>query len=526
MKLNYKKTLFVGFAFFLICLFWQAYDNIIPKILIDKFGMSQTWSGLIMALDNILALFMLPLFGTISDKCKSKIGRRTPFIIVGTICATILFVGLSFIDKTQLDHIGAPSMLVELEDGTHMICDEGMKQIYDSQKGKELTDTEGNKFILGQTISEKEFMAIKIDRMENGTLKTNRDYLNYVVSARNAYVAEVTNQNKGTLSFFVVVLLLVLVSMSTFRSPAVALMPDVTIKPLRSQANAIINLMGTAGGMIVLGLGIVFSTGSVLNSMISYTTYFSIIAALMMVALIVFLLTVNEPKLVREMHEESKKHGIVELDETATKEQRKLTKGEMKSLILLLVSIVFWFMGYNAVTSKYSVYAGKVLNLDYNTTLLLAQAAAIISYVPVGIVASKIGRKKSILCGIIMLSVAFGVASFLREGSPALLMNIMFCLAGIGWATINVNSFPMVVELAKGGDVGKFTGFYYTASMAAQTITPLFSGLIMDITGTMTVLFPYATIFAVIAFFTMTQVKHGDSKPEEKKGLEALDVDD
>lgn len=125
-----------------------------------------------------------------------------------------------------------------------------------------------------------------------------------------------------------------------------------------------------------------------------------------------------------------------------------------------------------------------------------------------------------------MLTVSFATASFLRAGSPAFVMNAMFALAGIGWATINVNSFPMVVELAKGGDVGKYTGFYYTASMAAQTLTPLFSGFLMDQTGKMTVLFPYATIFAGLAFFTMLMVKHGDSRPDSKKGLEALDVDD
>ena len=131
----------------------------------------------------------------------------------------------------------------------------------------------------------------------------------------------------------------------------------------------------------------------------------------------------------------------------------------------------------------------------------------------------------NILAGVIMLAVAFGVAAFLREGSPAMLMNAMFALAGIGWATINVNSFPMVVELAKGGTVGKYTGYYYTASMAAQVLTPILSGFLMDSLG-LKILFPYATVFVILAFVTMIFVKHGDNKPEMKKGLEALDVDD
>ena len=226
------------------------------------------------------------------------------------------------------------------------------------------------------------------------------------------------------------------------------------------------------------------------------------------------------------MQEDSVRLGIEEETEE-TGEKRGLSKGEKRSLIFILASIALWYMGYNAVTSKYSVYAGNILNMDYNTTLLLAQAAAIVAYLPAGMVASKIGRKKTILAGVIMLTAAFGAASFLRAGSSVMVMNILFALAGIGWATINVNSFPMVVEMCSGGDVGKYTGFYYTASMSAQIITPVLSGFFMDLDGVgMTVLFPYAAIFAGLAFVTMSLVKHGDARPETKKGLEALDIDD
>jgi MFS family permease len=258
----------------------------------------------------------------------------------------------------------------------------------------------------------------------------------------------------------------------------------------------------------------------------SYKVYFGVIAAVMLLALVIFLLTVKEPKLVKQMHEDSKRFGI-EVDEPDDQPgaSRGLSAGEKKSLLFILASIVLWFMGYNAVTSKYSVYASNILHKDYNLTLIIAQAAAIISYLPVGIVASKVGRKKTILAGVVMLGVSFGVAAFLRSESPTMLMNLMFALAGIGWATINVNSFPMVVELCSGADVGKYTGFYYTASMAAQVVTPMFSGFLMDHMG-MTVLFPYATIFVALAFVTMLFVRHGDSKPVAAKGLEALDVDD
>jgi Na+/melibiose symporter-like transporter len=282
--------------------------------------------------------------------------------------------------------------------------------------------------------------------------------------------------------------------------------------------------MGTAGGILVLVLGIVFATSSVKNSMMSYTLYYGIIAALMLGALAIFRLTVKEPQWSAEMIQKSRELGIEE-EEEEQKGSRKLTWSERGSLLLILASIALWYIGYNAVTSKYSLYAGRVLDMDYNTTLLIAQGAAIISYLPAGMVASKIGRKKTILAGVIMLATAFAVASFLRAGSPVMLMNVLFALAGIGWATINVNSFPMVVEMCSGGDIGKYTGYYYTASMAAQIITPVFSGWLMDMTG-MTILFPYAAVFVALAFVTMFFVKHGDAKPEAKKGLEALDIDD
>ena len=278
----------------------------------------------------------------------------------------------------------------------------------------------------------------------------------------------------------------------------------------------------TAGGIIVLALGMVFATASVSNSMMSYTGYFGVIAALMLAALVVFMLTVREPEWAREMQAQSVAAGIEDAEETDhPNEGRKLSADEVKSLLLILLSIVLWFFGYNAVTSKYSVYASNILHKDYNLTLIIAQAAAIVAYLPVGVISSRVGRKRAIQAGVILLTVAFGVAGFLHAESPTLLMNAMFALAGIAWATINVNSFPMVVELSSGGSVGKYTGFYYTASMAAQVATPMLSGLLMDKWG-MRVLFPYATVFVALAFATMLMVHHGDSKPQMKLGLEAL----
>lgn len=522
MKLNYKKTILVGFAFFLILAFWQAYDSIIPLILTNKFGMSQFWSGAIMALDNILALFLLPLFGTLSDKCKSKSGRRTPFIRIGTIAAVILLIGLSFADMAQLKNIETVSTV---DDPV------ALGIIYDSQAEKEIvkpnketaTLTEEH-FVLSEEISREDFVNTKSEIInDNGKKETNQAYVDYVVPARQSYIQQITNQNHQTLILFIGILFLLLIAMAIFRSPAVALMPDVTVKPLRSKANAIINLMGYTGGILVLVLGKVFATDAPKNAMMSYIGYFGAVAALMLIALIVYLVKVKEPAWCQEMEAETAKLNITETETTAQK--RKLTKGEKVSLILLLASVILWYFGYNAVSSKYSVYASNRLGKDFNMTLMIGTGAAIVSFVPVGILSSKIGRKKAILIGVAVLALAFGLAQFVTAQTPVALMIGIFVLAGFAWATINVNSFPMVVELCSNGDVGKYTGYYYTASMAAQTLTPMVSGYLMDKLG-MGVLFPYAAVFVAASFVTMLFVKHGDVKVEAKSGLEAFDIED
>jgi maltose/moltooligosaccharide transporter len=320
---------------------------------------------------------------------------------------------------------------------------------------------------------------------------------------------------------FVILLFFVLVSMSIFRSPAVALMPDVTIKPLRSKANAVINLMGAGGGLLAIVVGILFGTDK--TSYMTYTWYFAAIAALMLVFLGIFLFKVKEPRLLEEVEQEKKKYGLTDEEEEGKEGSEKLSGGKLRSLLFLLASVFLWFTAYNAVTSKFSVYAGNVLNMGYNLPLLIAQGVAIAAFIPIGIIASKIGRKKSIIAGIIILTVGFTGAYFVTP-KTTYFMYAIFILAGIGWATINVNSYPMVVEMSKGTNIGRYTGFYYTASMAAQIITPILSGFLMDMTS-MRVLFPYATLFSILALITMLFVMHGDNKPTSKVGIEIYDND-
>ncbi len=466
MKLNYKRVILVGMAFFLISAFWQAYDAIIPLILTNHFGLPQTASGAVMSIDNVLAVFMLPIFGALSDKVNTKYGKRTPFIFFGTIVAVISFLCLTFIDNYQL------AKIVSLP----------MPQI-------EMSTDELSAFLRESAFN-------------------------------------MTMSNPLPLVGFIATLLVTLIAMATFRSPAVALMPDVTVKPLRSKANAIINLTGTAGGILVLVLGMVFATSK--NHYMQYTEYVAAVISIMLVGFIIFLLTVKENKWAKEMEEESVRLGLEEKAEEASQgaEESGLSAAEFKSFLLILFSVALWYIGYNSITSKYSVYASNILGFDFNFTLIIAQAAAIVSYIPVGMIASKIGRRKTILAGIVMLATAFFGGIFVTPSTPEFIMYPIFILAGMGWATINVNSFPMVVELAKRGDTGKYTGYYYTASMSAQIVAPILSGFLYDLLGMRYMFFSFGALFVALSFVTMFFVKHGDSKPLTKKSkLESLDVD-
>ena len=438
MKLNTKRTILVGFAFLSICAFWQLYDNLVPKILTETFNIGESISGVIMASDNVLALFLLPLFGGLSDKCNSKLGRRRPFILFGTLAAVVLMMLLPVL--TDSYHAEPAAWKV--------IC-----------------------FIIG--------------------------------------------------------LGLLLISMGTYRSPAVALMPDVTPKPLRSKANAIINLMGALGGIIYL-LVTTFLYKTTGDVYVSYLPLFAIVGGIMLAALAVVMFCVNEPKLVSEQKKYEEAHPEDNLAE-ATESGEALPADVKKSLSFLLVSIALWFVGYNGVTTWFSVYASETWNMSLsqaNTCLTIATAGAIVSYIPVGSIASKLGRRKTIRFGTLLLAGSFFMAflytMFANEFSPVLYA--LFILVGMAWAAINVNSLPMVVEMCKGSEVGKFTGLYYTFSMSAQIATPIVAGWLLEHVD-YKALFPYAAIFVFASFITMGFVKHGDNKVEAKKGLEALDTD-
>ena len=234
MKLNYKRTILVGFAFFLISAFWQAYDAIVPLILTNHFGLDQLISGIVMSIDNVLAVFMLPIFGALSDKIMTRFGKRTPFIFIGTIAAVLAFISLTLIDSYQLRSVLDAGIAEKYQAATELL-QEANAALKEAGKAGDTT-------------------AVAL-------AKESIDHINKVVIAGiREETLEITLGNLWPIIGFIGVLLLTLISMATFRSPAVALMPDVTVKPLRSKGNAIINLMGTAGGILVLVLGMVFKT--------------------------------------------------------------------------------------------------------------------------------------------------------------------------------------------------------------------------------------------------------------------------
>lgn len=196
-----------------------------------------------------------------------------------------------------------------------------------------------------------------------------------------------------------------------------------------------------------------------------------------------------------------------------------MSKSVRRSLVLLLASIFLWFTAYNAVTTAFSRYAKEVWNMQaggFANCLLVATGAAIISYIPIGFIATRFGRKKTIIGGILLITLSYFMGCFFLEYSS--FINFVFALTGIGWAAINVNSYPMVVEMSKGSDVGKYTGLYYIISMTAQIITPILSGFLLEQIS-YRVLFPYAVSFSVASLFTMIFVKHGDSKPVKKEKI-------
>lgn len=656
LKLDYPQTFKVGFAFAIIMLFWTAYDFVVPLLLEHAYGLPSWARGIIMGLDNLLSLFMLPLFGKLSDNAHGKLvkkwGRRTPFIVIGTVCAVVLMVFVPVATLKQQAKAQDLTTQIESQLNDDSFMQPLLEEWYDNAvAGKEGSANYCDLTYLGNNkITREQFVALRYDskmtskkavlNMLGATtyyydgevvedlsatsptgktyqeiVDSNAAYKKYVAAGMNNYISNEVNEKctkaadgSGikSLVVYMVILLLVLIAMATFRSPAVALMPDVTPKPLRSQANAIINLCGGIGGAIAFLIYTVVLFGQRLEN---YVIIFGSVAAGMLLLLAGFLALVNERKMVAKCQEICKEYEIDDFADGENPEAEKfaeelihegdaeynldskpdgevqelvngtakeeiapgtldfakqvventkkkpvspkewwgakndLEKGRLKSFALILASIFMWFMGYNAVSSNLSIYTTKSLNLSAGVASIISGVSmgiSAIAFIPVGYMAAKIGRRKSIMIGFAMAVVSFVLICFAVRPSdnaaiPAVLFALFYLIAGFGLIIANVNTFPMVTELSTAETVGQYTGYYYVATMSAQAITPAIGGAIMDAGGNQ-YLFLYSAVCIVIAIVLMLFVKHGDSKQltkgrkltkEEKKQirLDALDAD-
>ena len=499
LKLNYKRTLIIGFAFFSILMVWQAYNFYCPLFLNTLLSdilqennatqYSEFIVGAIMALDNVLALFMLPIFGKLSDKTKTKYGKRMPYIILGMAATIIAFP----------------------------------------------------------------FMAL-------------------------CYIW-------NSLAGLIVTMLIVLVIMNVYRSPAVALMPDVTPKPLRSSANGLINLVGYFGPILITVVNMVpfLKIGRDETSLVKLLVPVAVVLISLIVAIVILVLKINEPKILEDMKEELDFGEELSTTVEKVEENKELSKADKRNMWILLVAVCLWYMCFNAFETFNSTYATKyysdyevveslteeefnaldeegepqvfyiIVNEEYekayeykenetyyqvvtsgsgvaSTGTIILTVTSVITFAVAGIFAAKFGRKLCVLVGVGLLVVGCFLIYILgaKFAAPSAIIYLYFVLLGIGWALINVNSYPMMVEMSSRGNIGKYTGYYYTASMLAQSFTPILLGAIIAFVPSITLkhLFLYSTIMAILAFAVTMLFKENNAKVKEiKVGLSALDQD-
>ena len=471
LKLNYKRTALIGFAFFGILLLWQVYDSWCPTFLTDIFarrmyGLSsaelkagdpdkilnvQWLVGIIMACDNLAALILLPIFGRLSDKTKTPIGKRMPFILVGTFVAAFAFpfIPLFF--------------------------------------------------------------------------------------------------HKNNIAGMVIMMGVVLLFMMMYRNPAVALMPDITPKPLRAKANGVINIMGYFGGAFATVLGIFLKLSDYINvsdearKLWIIEIPFIVASVLMMISALVLFATIKENKLEEEMKDELEEGERLAAIATPVTDDGPMSRENRQMLLAILGAEFLWFMSDNALGTYMGNYVIYYLNSVSSATMILVilgGVASVIGFAIAGSIADKIGRKWTISCGLALTFVGLIIMCFVGptgrvtgangEYAFPVLLYLVGIIRGFGMALVHNCSFPMVVELCSAKQIGRFTGYYYTASMSAQTVTPVLLGLVLNATLAWNALPVYTAILTACSFLVFTllvkNIKSG--KVENVKGLEALGDND
>ena len=473
LKLNYKRTALIGFAFFGILLLWQVYDSWCPTFLTDIFaktyyGMTSAelkasdpdkilnvqWIvGIIMACDNLAALILLPIFGNLSDRTKSPIGKRMPYILIGTFVSAVAFpfIPLFF----HYNNIGG------------MVC----------------------------------MMAI------------------------------------------------VLIFMMMYRNPAVALMPDITPKPLRAKANGIINIMGYFGGAFATVVGLVIVLSSYINApsaerdIWTIELPFIIASVLMVISALVLFKTIRENELAEQLKDELEEGERLAAVATPIDDDKPMSSENRNMLLAILGAEFLWFMSDNALGTyigNYVIYYLKSASSATMILTILGGLASVLGFAIAGAIAEKIGRKWTISSGLMVTFIGLIIMCFVRptqvvQASAAhgeftfpTLLYVVWALKGFGMALVHNCSFPMVVELCSAKKIGKFTGFYYAASMSAQTVTPVLLGLVLKAASAWRALPVYACILTLLSCTVFSSLVKNikANKVANTVGLEALGEDD
>lgn len=421
MKFNYGKIFLLGFGFFGVSVIWGVYNAFVPIFLADKFNLAPAFIGFFMTLDNIAALFIQPPVGAWSDRLRTPIGRRLPFILVGAPITALAFG------------------LIPLA---------------------------------------------------------------------------------AVLPLFVACTSTLLLSAALWRTPVVALMPDITPSPNRSQANGIINFMGGIGTIIAL------QTGGMLYK-ISPSFPFWLGSALVVVAALIVFLFVKEPKDYAERNEQQP--SMIE-------SLREVLNDEDRSGARILFAIFFWFLGYSAVETFFTLYAQKHLGIDAGdgaTLLSVFPLFFVLFAIPSGFIAARIGRRVAISMGLIVVGAVLALLYILSaetllspvsllpvvgipltEGGPRMLTmaGVLLILGGIGWAFVNINSLPMVVELTSAARIGTFTGLYYLFSTLSAIVGPNVNGWAIQLSGNnYNVIMLIAPFFMLAALVLMLGVRRGEA---------------
>ncbi|MBT1248126.1 MULTISPECIES: SLC45 family MFS transporter [unclassified Thermosipho (in: thermotogales)] len=414
---NHKKLFLLGFGFFGISILWPLYNAYVPIFLKD-FSLSSTSIGFIMTIDNIFAIFMLPLIGVLSDQTRTKLGRRMPYILVGAPLGAIFF------------------SLIPLSRNLHILW------------------------------------------------------------------------------FFMLNIILMNFFMALFRSPVITLMPDITPPKFRSQANGIINFMGGLGALLA------YFAGKPLYDK-NYALPFWVGAIIMVIASLLVVIFIKE-----DSKYKIKTGDNIKLSNVFSKSFNELKinlkdvfLSEEKSLLMILLSILFWFTGYNALETFFTSYAKFRIGISESTGAFILgffSLTFMLFSIPAGFIGSKIGRKKTMTVGLLIVTLisVLTVLSVYLLNSPKVityLLFIYFSLGGMGWAMVNVNSLPTVVDMTSEEKLGGYTGLYYFFSMSANIIAPPVSGFFIDKLGYDSLLY-FSIISFILATFTLQYVRKGDVK--------------